>query len=72
MASKQKRKRDTTPKYPWAKWLNGKEHRLVPGEHFDVTLQVMQISVLAAARRKNIPCATTIWDGKLLIKADPW
>jgi hypothetical protein len=67
-----KKKRDTTPKYPWKKWLNGKEFRLIPGEDFDCAVHVMQISVLAAARRKKIPCHTAIWDGKLLIKADPW
>lgn len=72
MASKKKRKRDTTPKYPWAKWLDGKEHRLSPDDDFDVAIHVMQISVLATARRRNIPCKTAIWNGQLLVKADPW
>jgi hypothetical protein len=67
-----KKKHDTTPKYPWAKWLNGREHRLEPGKDFDVAVSVMQVSVLAAARRRSIPCKTSVWDGKLMIKADPW
>lgn len=43
-----------------------------PGKDFDVSVHVMQVSVLAAARRRGIPCETSVWDGKLMIKADPW
>lgn len=72
MVSKKKRKRDTRPKYPWDKWFDGREHRLTPGVDFECEVKIMQIQLSAAARRRAIPMKTIVWDGKVLVKADPW
>jgi hypothetical protein len=50
------------PIYPWAAWLDGRDHVLVAGRDFDADkdLQKMRTQILNAAKRKGVVIRTTV------------
>lgn len=47
-------------KYSWDDWLNGEEHRLQEGRHFDADPASFRQQVLNEARRRGIKMETTL------------
>lgn len=57
-------------KYPWARWLNGTEHLILPGADFDGTLESMRQQVYTHARKKGIVVEIRRYGTGLAIRAN--
>ena len=55
-------------RYPWKKWTDGKEHKLVAGKDFKTTPDCMASAVYGYARRNGFEASIVTKDGVFNVK----